>query len=460
MMNISPKKLLIIRFVINPISVKTPNPNSLISSINTSIYNPNHAFYTHRCFSIGPDYNQNIGFVNTRAPKLRPTDTRNPKPYVSPKLISQLIDMVRISKGECRSKLDLMDITLSKASICEIIRVLSFEKVPTLRFFEWVRDNNPDLYRNADVCSLMVDNCGWLNNYDTMRALFKQFKHEQICLNDKAFAFLPVLDSSKARAMESISLVIRVLGEIGGSVHSSGVYALISMLCVTDSFELAKYVMEVTEKKSSYYAILVREKCRRGCVEEAYGLIKQMRAEDCEPDSKIYNYVLSSLCKVDKVTEALGLLEEMEEAGVDPDEITFEIFISYACRLGRMEFANESFDRLVHTGRRPRVSTYAAIVKGYFNAGRYEEAYAYVRDIEVKRMSVVHKMFSLLTGLHQNKGDIDAARRILDEMTEKGLKPDFLYYAKIVNVLRRVGGKDLARDLKNKFDKFRVEKEC
>ncbi|KAL8248971.1 hypothetical protein R6Q59_005839 [Mikania micrantha] len=474
-MNISPKKLLIIRFLINPVSVKTLNFNPLISSvasllsalatpsINTSIYNSNYACSSYRCFSVVSDdnsliSNQNVESVNTRAPvtRRRITDTRNPL-YVSPKLVSQITDIVRSSKGECRSKLDLIDTRLSKVPICEIIKVLSFEKVPAMQFFEWVRDNHPDLYCNGDICSLMVDNCGWLNDFDTMRALLKQFKQERICLDDKAFGFLPVLDSSKANAMESITLVIQVLDEIGGSVRGSGVYALIHMLCVADCFDLSMYVMEITEKKVNYYAILVREKCRRGCTDEAHALLKQMRVENCEPDSKIYNYILGSLCKTDKFSEALTLLEEMKEAGVDPDEITFEIFISYACRHGWMDFANESFDRLLQSGRVPRLSTYAAVVKGYFSAGRYEEAYAYVCDIEVKKMPGIHKMFSLLARLHQEKGNIDAAGRILNEMMEKGLKPDFLYYAKTVKILRLVGGKDLALDLKNKFAKFRVE---
>ncbi|KAD0157058.1 hypothetical protein E3N88_44696 [Mikania micrantha] len=320
-MNISPKKLLIIRFLINPVSVKTLNSNPLISSVasllsapatpsmNTSIYNSNYACSSYRCFSVVSDdnsliSNQNVESVNTRAPvtRRRITDTRNPL-YVSPKLVSQITDIVRSSKGECRSKLDLIDTRLSKVPICEIIKVLSFEKVPAMQFFEWVRDNHPDLYCNGDICSLMVDNCGWLNDFDTMRALLKQFKQERICLDDKAFGFLPVLDSSKANAMESITLVIQVLDEIGGSVRGSGVYALIHMLCVADCFDLS----------------------------------------------------------------------------------------------------------------------------------------------------------ILLARLHQEKGNIDAAGRILNEMMEKGLKPDFLYYAKTIKILRLVGGKDLALDLKNKFAKFRVE---
>ncbi|KAF5806015.1 hypothetical protein HanXRQr2_Chr05g0216361 [Helianthus annuus] len=37
-----------------------------------------------------------------------------------------------------------------------------------------------------------------------------------------------------------------------------------------------------------------------------------------------------------------------------------------------------------------RLLAYATVVKGCFNTGRYEDMYAYVYDIEVKRLSQVN----------------------------------------------------------------------
>nr|XP_043616272.1 pentatricopeptide repeat-containing protein At1g12775, mitochondrial-like [Erigeron canadensis] len=313
------------------------------------------------------------------------------------------------------------------------------------------------LYHNVDVCSLMIDNCGWVGDYDTMRAVLERFREEGVCINDKAFGFLPVLDSRKTDIIEKVELVVRILRDVGGSVGKSGVYELIRMLCGVDCFELAKFVMEITGKQLGYYAILVREKCRRGCVDEAFGLIVEMREAGCEPDCKIYNYILGSLCKHDKLSEALSLFKEMKEKGVDPDPITFETFIANSCRLGRMEFASESLKRLMHMGLTPRVSTHIALVKGYCNAGRYDKAYEYVRDMEMKKVPTTNKMYTVLARMHQKKGNVDAARKILDEMMERGLKPDFSSYLKTVNVLKHTGSRDLAQGLQKQFSKFKIE---
>ncbi|PWA78060.1 tetratricopeptide-like helical domain-containing protein [Artemisia annua] len=372
---------------------------------------------------------------------------------------SQVIDIVKNSNkhSDIRSKLDKVDGNLTKRSVSEVFKVLSCEKVLAVEFFDWVGANNKEMCGNVDICSLMIDNCGWVGDYETMKVLLQRFKDEVICLNDKAFGFLHVVGVSKARGRECVEMVVRVLSEVGGSVRNSGVFELVKMLGGIDEFELAKFVIEITERKLSYYGVLVRDMCRRGRLDEARGLIGEMRVAGCEPDTKIYNYVLSGLCKREMISEAMSLAEEMKEKGVEPDEITFEIFITNSCRAGKMELVNESLERLISTGRPPRLSTYVAIVKGYFNAGRYDEAYKFVHDMEGKKMPAINKMYSLLARLHQRKGNVKGASSIFDEMMRKGLKPDFSSYEKTVNVLRNTGGKDIARDLKEKYSKFRIE---
>ncbi|GJX80127.1 pentatricopeptide repeat-containing protein [Tanacetum coccineum] len=446
-MNISRNKLLIIRFILNPNLIKNHNPNPPISPITPFLNKPitrNHQFSTIS--------NKNPNFIK----KTLITDNAD----VSPLLVSQVIDIVKNSNkdSDIRSKLDLLDGKMSRRSVCEVFKVLSCEKVLAVEFFDWVGANNKEMCRNVDVCSLMIDNCGWVGDYETMKVLLKRFKVEVICLNDKAFGFLHVVGVSKACGKECVEMVVRVLNEVGGSVRNSGVFELVKILCGIDEFELAKFVIEITERKLGYYGVLVRDMCRRGRLDEACGLIGEMRVAGCEPDSKIYNYVLSGLCKREKISDAMSLVEEMKEKGVEPDEITFEIFITNLCRAGKMELVNESLERLITTGRAPRLSTYLAIVKGYFNAGRYDEAYKFVRDTEEKKMiPAINKMYSLLARLHQRKGNVKGASSIFDEMMRKGLKPDFSSYEKTVNVLRNTGGKDIARDLKEKYSKFRIE---
>ncbi|RVW86315.1 Pentatricopeptide repeat-containing protein [Vitis vinifera] len=157
--------------------------------------------------------------------------------------------------------------------------------------------------------------------------------------------------------------LIEVLDDVGGVCRRSGLFGLIEMFSVSGSFEMAKFVMEITERKTSYYNILVREMCRKCNFKEARDLLDEMRLFGCRPNAKTYNYLLSSLCKNNRDDEACNVLEEMQEAGCPPDALTFEIFIYYTYRLGKLDFAIKFLDQMVSRGLEPRLTTHAALSK-------------------------------------------------------------------------------------------------
>lgn len=396
--------------------------------------------YSNRCFS-GSTENVKVGKMVIDGIRANAT----------PKQVSEMIGIIMRDDNDLESKLDSMNVSLSIASITEIFRVLNFERVPALRFFAWIRGSKPDLYGNSDICSLAVDNCGWLDDYKTMRCIMNDFSMKRICLTKKAFGFLPVLVSNKDLIMLSVRRVVEVLNEVGGSCRTSGIHSLIEMLCTFGSFKMAKFVIEISEKKASYYYILIREKCQRCDFEGAMEMLNEMRRVGCDPTVNAYNYLLSSLCRSDKTAEACQVFEEMPERDCLPDALTFEIFICYWCRLGKFDLASEFLDRMVSNGLEPRSSTHAAFIKGYFNSMRYEEAYKYVVESVVKYKCSCNSTYSLLASLHQKKGNVVVARNIFVEMIKKGLRPNFAAYMRVLKHLKKSGREDLASDLNSRF---------
>ncbi|KAA8547387.1 hypothetical protein F0562_003749 [Nyssa sinensis] len=376
---------------------------------------------------------------------------------VTLKQISEIIEFIRRGGDDLELKLNSIGASLSVESVSGIFEVLNFERVSGLRLFNWVRDRNQKLYYNANFCSLIIANCGWLDDYETMICLLNDFKSQRICLTEKAFGFLPVLGSSEDLVMESIRRVIEVLNEVGGSCLGSGIWALIKMLCRLDLFEMAKFVMGTTKRKVSHYNILVLEKCRKCQFEDARDLLEEMRQFGCDPNVRSYNYLLSSLCKNDRTVQACSVLEEMKEKGCPLDALTFEIFIYFSCRLGKLDEANQFFDQMVSRGLEPRLTTHAAFIKGFFRSRQYEEAYKYVADLALKSKRSSNVIYSLLASLHQKEGDLNIARNILIEMMEKGLRPNFSVYMRILKRLDKTGRGYLARDLDRRFRRLRLE---
>lgn len=411
---------------------------------------------TFNFVSAEEDIVQSVGTVCTDEHKLEKKIVDDNEMNVLPNFDSEIVDIID-NREDLESRLSMATSKFNVRSISKIFLVLNSQRISGLRFFEWVRRNKPKLHMNADVCSLIIDNCGCLDDYETMNSLLKKFKSEKICLMHKAFGFLPVLSSTNDTLMESTGRMVNLLNEVGGSCRNSGICSLIEMFCKSDLFEMAKYVMEITEKKVSYYDILIRENCRRDRIEDARGIITEMRELGLVSNAKTYNYLLGKICKNDRMDDAYELLEEMNKSGTRPDASTFEILIHFLCNSGKVDLAYKFLDQMISEGLEPLLKTHTSLVKALFITEKYKEAHKYVVDSSVEYKTSGNMIYSFLANLHREKGDIMSARNVLVEMMEKGLTPNFISYINIVKRLKLSGRANLAVHLKGMYSKIVLE---
>ncbi|XP_038906259.1 pentatricopeptide repeat-containing protein At1g52640, mitochondrial-like isoform X2 [Benincasa hispida] len=373
------------------------------------------------------------------------------KPNATSNQFWDVINIIRRNQEDLESKLDSLNVSLNNAFVVQIFRVLNNRKISAFRFFNWVRVQSCKFPCNSDVYSLLIDNFGSLDNYEGILPVLIEFKRKGIDLNHKAFEFLLVQLPNEDSIKISVERLVKLLNEVGGSCRISGVMALIEMFCSRGSFGLAKFVIEITERRASFCNIIVREQCRRSNFEGAKCTLDEMRQVGY-PDVGILNYLLSSLCKNDKFGEAHKLFEEMLEGDCPPNSLTFEVIICHLCEIGNIESAHSYLDMMVSRGLEPRHSTHAAFVKSYFNSRRYEEAYRYVVDSSLKHVMARNTTYSLLATLHEKRGNLVDAQKILSELIDAGLRPNFPLYMRVLKKLQLQGKEDLANDLKGKFN--------
>lgn len=429
------------------------NSFSGISSLKyfkTSIFNNNvYKFHNSRFFSVS---SSDVSSVHSNIWR-----RKGKRVYeAGTKVTSNIIEIIMRGEDDMEVKLSSVSSSmLSVELITEVFRVLNVQKVSGLRFFRWARANNPRLFSSADFCSLIISNCGWLDDYETMLLLLNEFKLANICLHESAFWFLPVFMSSQSSLINSVERLMEVLNQVGGSCRSSGICALIEMFCRLDLFNMAKHVLEISGKKS-HYDILVRERCKKGHL--ASDIIREMKEFGCEPTIKTYNYIVGSLCKQDKMNEASGILEQMQqEGGVLPDALTYEIFVHKFCKSGKMDIAKKFLDEMRNFKLEPRLETHTALLKALFKLEQYAEAYNYVIDSSETYKLSSSKLYSLLADLHQRKGDLMYSQRVMLEMMNKNHKPDFKVYITLVKKLQKIGQYPLATDLQNMFSRYLKE---
>lgn len=343
------------------------------------------------------------------------------KPNATSNQFWDIINIIRGNREDLESKLDSLNVDLTNALVVQIFRAL----------------NDHD--------------------YEGILPVLIEFRRNGIDLNHKAFGFLLVQLPNEDSIKISVERLVRLLNEVGGSCRISGFMALIEMFCSLGSFAMAKFVIQITERRASFFNIIVREQCRRNDSEGARCTLDEMRQVNCSPDVGILNYLLSSLCKNDKFDEAHNLFEEMLERDCPPNSLTFEVIICHLCKIGNIESALGFLDMMVSRGLKPRLSTHTAFVRSYFNSQRYEEAYRYAVDSSLKHAMAQNSTYSLLATLHEKRGNLVDAQKILSELIDAGLRPNFPVYMRVLKKLQHQGKEDLANDLKGKLSNVSLQ---
>ncbi|KAK7271779.1 hypothetical protein RJT34_27959 [Clitoria ternatea] len=375
------------------------------------------------------------------------------RPYATPKQVSQIIALVIEDVNDFGSKLNEMNVSLSEAIVADIFQILASERVSALKFFHWLKCSNPKLFCDPEIASLFVNNCGLLGNYEAMVPILNEFKLKGVFLGMKAFGFLLDLKLGKDSTMECVRKVMDVFNEVGGLYPSCGVRLLIEMFGVSGSFEIAELVIRMAGKKVNDYHVLMRIMCKKDDCQRVVGLIKEMKKSGCELNASTYNLLLSCLCKNRKIDEAFQVLETMENCGL-LDEHTFGILISFLCKSHKFDLVLKLLDKMTLMGIQPNISTHALVIKSYFESEKYEEAHGYVIGSVDKLSHSSNANYSLLATLHLKNGNLLLAYRILSEMMDKGLKPNFSVYMKIRKCLEKKAEKDLSRDLSRRYTSF------
>ncbi|XP_072963365.1 uncharacterized protein [Typha angustifolia] len=371
---------------------------------------------------------------------------------VNPDDLIEIVSLIREDGRGMEAKLNQMNLRLSNSLIMEVLCVLNEHRISALRFFNWVLSYNLDSIPSAKIYNQIVDNLGRLEDFETMSRVLDELSSKGHCLTENTFAFLTVSSSDSLRDL--VQRVTETLNRTVGSCRGSGIFSLIKLLCSMSAFDLAIFVMDETARKTSYYNVLIAAKCRSGDFQGARELFDEMRKYGCDPNVKSYNYLLGCLLKNMRVVEACELLETMEKWGYLPDSATYELLAFHACKANKMDMATEFLNKMMSEGLKPRIAMHAAFIKGYFFSGRVEVSYEYVVDMSIKDPCSVNMNYSLFTSLLHGSGRVVEAGRVLHEMMEKNLKPNFPVYMRVMKDLHKMTRRDLASELKSMFSKF------
>ncbi|CAD6209280.1 unnamed protein product [Miscanthus lutarioriparius] len=373
-----------------------------------------------------------------------------------------IVRLVAAGGGGLEADLDrLFAAALSHGFVSSALRALTDRAVPTERFFAWASSLGRGFSQCPRAHNLLVENAGRLGDYGAMSRALALMSERRLPLTDRAFAFLaPSSGSSRSGSVEDAArAVLRALDGVGGPCRASGVFSLVKALASIGEFDAAVSVIEETARKVRYYNVLVAAKCKAGDFVGAREVFDEMRRLGSDPDANTWNYLLGCLLKNGRLAEGCGLAEAMERFKCNeiPNSLTYEILTYHACKAGKMDSAMQILDQMFSENLTPRITIHSAFIKGYFYAGRIEDACKYVSDMSTRDRHSVNRNYSLLVKLLQKSGRTVDAGRVLYELMEKGLRPDHSAYVRVAKDLHKMGRGDLASELKMMIQRFSVQ---
>ncbi|KAL0388114.1 UNVERIFIED_CONTAM: putative pentatricopeptide repeat-containing protein, mitochondrial [Sesamum radiatum] len=149
----------------------------------------------------------------------------------------------------------------------------------------------------------------------------------------------------------------------------------------------------------------------------------------CEPDEVTVLTVINGLCKAGHTLTAYELLGLFEKTSFKPDVYSYSTVIDSLCKDRMVDEALQLLAKMIDKGISPDIVTYNSMLQGLCNFGKWKDAKDLITQMVDHKVSlnvITFDGYSLV-------GQIDKARKLLDSMPGRGLKPSIISYNSLIN---------------------------
>ncbi|VFQ95633.1 unnamed protein product [Cuscuta campestris] len=251
---------------------------------------------------------------------------------------------------------------------------------------------------------------------------------------------------------------------------------------------------EICAPDTVTYGIMVDILCKAGRVDEAVGIVNEMELGGCKPTSFIYSVLIHTYGIYNRIEDAIDAFREMQKSGLHPDVAVYNSLIGAFCKVKRYKNAYKVLAEMDRVGVPPNSRTCNVILSGLISEGETDEAFRVFRkmvkicDADADTYTMVIKMFcarkeirtarkiwkymkanQFVPGMHTfsvlingmcDDGDTRRACKLMEEMIDKGMRPDRETFGKLRHLLLKEDRKDVLEFLHEKMDLLVKEPLC
>ncbi|KAA8550346.1 hypothetical protein F0562_002030 [Nyssa sinensis] len=172
---------------------------------------------------------------------------------------------------------------------------------------------------NIITCNTLVDACAKRWNFGEVDKILVLLEREGVDFNVETYKFLIDGFSSSGKIEEAERIV--------SEMHDKSFKVDAHLLHFNYRWAAKEFVDEMQSKgielDQVIFDTLIDGYCKKGMIDEAYGLLVVMEKKGFIADASMYDTIASGLCKSGQIDEAKWMLNVMVKRGVIPDMLSF-----------------------------------------------------------------------------------------------------------------------------------------
>ncbi|KAG1335268.1 putative pentatricopeptide repeat-containing protein [Cocos nucifera] len=183
------------------------------------------------------------------------------------------------------------------------------------------------------------------------------------------------------------------------------------------------------------YNVLIHAATLSGSLGKAWDLFDEMRRKRIRPSVATFGTLVSALCGNSKLDEAFRLKKEMIKLyGVKPNVYIYTSLIKGLCNTNMLDLALKLKQKIIlDKDIKLDSAMYSTLIRALFRDGRKGEVVGFLEEMKEKGIKPDTVTYNaMIAGFCEDEKDFDAAFEVLNEMARNGCKPDVMSYNTII----------------------------
>lgn len=180
-----------------------------------------------------------------------------------------------------------------------------------------------------------------------------------------------------------------------------------------------------------------------GKIDEARELLNAVELVEGCADVITYNTVMKGYSKAGRIDEAFELFQRLQARAMTPSQVTYGILLDSCINENQVDRALQVFNDMKKGGCAMNTVLQTMLIKAFIRAGDRDQAMSVYKEMASPDLIT----FAILIKAYCDNHQLEAALGLLEDMLDKGLRPDEVIFNNLIGGCGRSSNAKLAKQL-------------